>query len=458
MKTTKYFLVLLVLLASLSVASAQQQGTPQAFSLQQAIRYALQNQPTIKNAQIQSEIARAKVGEVKATGLPQINGAIDIGNNLNIQTSFLPGIVAGQPDVPFIPVQFGTQYSSALGFSGSQMVFNGSYLLGLKAANVYTDLATKQVQQTELDILEGVTKAYYSVLVSRERLTLLDRNLARLESLLRETTQIQRQGFAEKIDVDRMQVSYNNLKVEKDKAERLVALGVDLLRFQMSLNLAQPIELTDKLDNVVVETQQVAAEKFDYPQRIEYSILQTQRDLAVLDLRNRKVGYYPTVSLTGRVGWNTAGNDFAKLFAFGEKNMFGHGPYYNYSFVGLSVQFPVFDGLRRHYQIKQGKLALQSLDQGAITLQNSIDLQIRQSNTNLQNALQVLQSQKESLALAQEVARVANVKFKEGVGSNLEVITAETDLRQAQTNYYSALYDAVITKVDLEKATGTLKR
>jgi outer membrane protein TolC len=293
-------------------------------------------------------------------------------------------------------------------------------------------------------------------------MALLDQNLIRLERVLRETQEIFKQGFAEKIDVDRLQVSYNNLKVEKDKAERLMALSLDLLKFQMSLDLNQPITLTDKLDNVVVDAQQVAAANFDYGQRVEYAILETQRDLALLDVKNRIAGYYPRLLLTGRYGLNGSSKTFGDLMELRTKDM---GPNYRgddfpnwFSFgsIGLSLQIPIFDGLRKKYEIQQARIVVETTNNGFKTLKQSIDLEVRQSNTSLQNALQVLKSQQESLALAQEVARVANVKFQEGVGSNLEVVTAETELRQAQTNYYGAVYDAIIAKVDLQRANGTL--
>jgi outer membrane protein TolC len=301
-------------------------------------------------------------------------------------------------------------------------------------------------------------------LVTRERIALLDQNLVRLERVLHETQEINRQGFAEKIDVDRLQVSYNNLKVEKDKADRLQALSVDLLKFQMSLALDQPIELTDKLEQVVVDARQVAASTFEYGQRIEYAILETQRDLALLNVRNRVAGYYPKLYLNGRYGINGGSNGFRDLMELRSRDMgAGYtGPdypnWFTFGSVGLSLQIPVFDGLRKKYEVQQAKIAVETANNGFKTLKQSIDLQMRQSNTSLQNALQVLAFQKQSLELAQEVARVSNIKFQEGVGSNLEVVTAETELRQAQTNYYSAIYDTLIAKVELQKATGTLKK
>ena len=498
MKIKVLFLAWLLSTAAANQLFAQGAAGTQPFSLQQAIGYALQNQPAIKNAELQNQAAKARVGQIRSMGLPQINAGADLTDNFKLQKSLVDVSAfggGGQQQVTITPqnlgqlnngqnvvlvpefvpstepVQpiysafaFGLQYAGSAAITGSQLLFDGSYLIGLKAAKVYTELARKQAEQTERDVIENVTKAYYGVLVTRERIGLLDQNLVRLERVLRETTEINKQGFAEKIDVDRLQVSYNNLKVEKDKAERLLALSIDLLKFQMSFDLNQPIELTDKLDNVVVDAKQVAATNFDYGQRIEYAILETQRDLAMLDVKNKIAGYYPKLFLSGRYGINGSSRTFSDLMELRTKDMGLNyqGPdfpnWFSFGSIGLSLQVPIFDGLRKKYEVQQARIAVETANNGFKTLKQSIDLQLRQSNTTLQNALQVLESQKQSLELAQEVARVANVKFQEGVGSNLEVVTAETELRQAQTNYYGAVYDAIIAKVDLQKANGTLTK
>lgn len=495
MKSRLYFFVWLALLFSTYQTYAQQ-NNEQSFSLEQAIQYALQNQPAMQSAQIEVEIAKTRVGQIRSVGLPQINGGVDLMNNFKLQKSLvdvslfggggeqqitvtpqnLATLNAGQNVVltpQFVPATepvppmysafaFGLQYAGSAAITASQLLFDGSYLIGLKAARVYTAMSQKQAQQTQQEVIEKVTKAYYGVLVARERVLLLTQNLVRLERTLNETREINRQGFAEKIDVDRLQVAYNNLKVEKEKTDQLIALSLDLLKFQMGMELTRPLELTDKLDQAMVEAQNTAATSFDYSQRIEYSILETQRDLALLDVKNKQAGYYPKLLLTGRYGLNGSSKQFRDLMELRTKDM---GPgytgsnfqnWFDFGTVGLSLQIPIFDGLRKSYEIKQAKLTVQNANNGFKILQQGIDLERRQSRTNLDNALKTLASQKESLALAQEVARVTNIKFQEGVGSNLEVVTAETELRQAQTNYYGALYDALIAKVDVQKATGTL--
>ncbi|WP_227607433.1 TolC family protein [Hymenobacter translucens] len=502
---------LLLLVAALTFVGARQllaqtpatgqpvaTSTPTQFSLQQAIDYALQNKSTLQATRINEKIAVARVGEIRSAGLPQVNVGATLTDNFKLQRSLVDfssfggsqGILNGTtltqdqiaraqrgetvtlspaytpiPATGPQPIAFGLQYAGNAAAQASQMLFNGSYLLGLKAAKVYEQLSVKQTQQSEIDVVEQVSKAYYSALVARERLALLARNVQRLDTLLYQTKQTYKEGFVEKLDVDRLQVQVNNLKIEQQNAQRLIDLSVALLKFQMGLDQQQPVELTDRLDAAVIEAERGSlinlSESFNYSSRIEYSVLETQRDLAVLDIRNRRSGYLPTVNLVAAYGFTGSDARFPGLLQFRGPNSRSESGFINQNWfgfgnVGLQISIPVFDGFRKKYSIEQGKLALEQVNKGFTTLQQAIDLQRAQTQTSLQNTLAVLGNQKANLELATNVARVAKIKFQEGVGSNLEVITAETDLRQAQTNYYSALYDALVSKVDYGRATGTL--
>lgn len=445
MKKRSILLAVLLLLFGTTGVQAQE---AMPLSLQQSIDYALQNRANLKAAQNEEKIAKARTGEIRAMGLPQINGTLDVGDNFVPQKGFLPAELMGGEVGQFVPITFSPGYTGTATLNGSQLLFDGSYLIGLKAAKTYTELSRKTTTQTEIEIAEQVSKAYYGVLVNRERIELLNQNLVRLDILLNQTRIMFQNGVAEQLDVDRLRVSYNNLKVEQQRAQRLVDLSENLLKFQMGLPQRQPVILTDKLDEVEVDVALAAPSNFNYSSRIEYSILETQRDLATLDLRNINSGYLPKLYLNARYGYNAANNEFGELTKFGNWLEFGY--------VGAQFQLPIFDGLRRHYQVQQAKLRLENTKFGFETLRQSIDLEQEQATTELTNALDVLKSQQENLTLAEDIARVAKIKFQEGVGSNLEVITAETDLRQAQTNYYAAIYDALIAKVNLEKANGTL--
>lgn len=437
-----------------STYTAHGQGG-QSFSLQESIKYALQNRASLKVSRNQQRIAKAQVGEIRAMGLPQVNSSLEIGDNFIQQQSFLPAEFFQDPNNPnapepgtFVPVTFTPAYTGNATVTGSQLLFDGTYLIGLKAAKTYTELSRKQAEQSEIEVAEQVAKAYYGVLVNRERFELLNQNLVRLDTILYQTGVMYENGVAEKLDVDRLRVQLNNLKVEQQKTARLMAVSENLLKFQMGLDQRQPIQLTDELAEVEVDISQLNPQNFNYSDRIEYSILETQRDLAELDLRNRKSGYLPKLSLNARYGYVTASNSFSSVTKTSN--------WLEYGYVGGQLQLPIFDGLRKHYQIQQAKVALDNTKLGFEALGQSIDLELAQASTELTNALEVLEARRENMALAQDIARVAKIKFQEGVGTNLEVVTAETDLREAQTNYYAAMYDALIAKVNLSRATGTL--
>lgn len=397
-------------ISSWTTPTAQAQ-TPQAFSLKQSIDYALQNQLSLKNAQLATKSAKAQVGAIRAIGLPQINGGAQLIDNVKLQKSLVdfsgfagpsldPFVITQQdltnleggnnivltpnytpapkPEKPqYTPLAFGLQYGGSAAITASQLLFDGSYLLGLKAAKVYTDLSAKQLMQTEQQVIENVSKAYYGVLVVSERIAVLDQNLKRLEAVLRETREINRQGFAEKIDVDRLQVSYNNLKVEKDKAERLRIVTTDLLKFQMGMEIQEPITVTDRLADIVVDAELAATNNFNYSQRIEYSILETQRSLANLDVKNKQAGYYPKLLLNAQYGINGSSREFNDLMQLRTKTKGDlYQNWFDFASVGLSLQVPIFDGLRKKYEVQQAKIAVETANNGFKVLKQSIDLQL----------------------------------------------------------------------------------
>jgi outer membrane protein len=474
--------------------------SPLSLSLQQAVDYAIKHKSTLQEARVEEQISDAKIKQVKAQGLPQINAQATITDNYKLQksltdfsalgggsTSTLNGVTLSPADVasasagnpvtltptytttPTVsagpqPFGFGQRYAGNAAFSASQQLFDGSYLLGLKAAKVYKQLAVKQTQQSEIEVVEQVQKAYYSTLVAGERIKLLDRNVERLRTLLSQTEIQFRTGVVEKLDVQRLQVQLNNLTVDRQNAQRLIEVSAALLKFQMGLDQRQEVQLTDALNAAVLaDARQLlqASQEPNYGNRIEYSLLQTQRDLAALDVRNQRAAYLPKLSLVAQYGWSGGDAKLGGLTEFrgpssrsdvgyANQNWFGFGN------VGLQLSVPIFDGFRRKSLVQQAKLTVDKTNHSVTTLQQSIDLELAQSRATLQNDLGRLSTQQANLDLATEVARVAKIKFQSGVGSNVELITAETDLREAQTNYYAALYDALVAKVDFQKSNGTL--
>jgi outer membrane protein TolC len=440
---SKWLIMSLLLASNLSFSQ-------QSFSLREAVDYAVKNHINIKNAQLDILNAEARVNEIKGIGLPQVNGNFGYTNNFIIQKVFIPAKTfdpkAAEGDV--IAAEFGVRNSGQAGINLSQILFDGSYLLGLKAADVYKELSKKALVQTKQQSAENVTKAYYSILVNEERLKLLSLNIGRLDSLLRDTKAMNVQGFVEKIDVQRLEVQRSNLKIETQNVERLQDLSYYLLKFQMGKKVSDIVVLTDKLVDINVNELSPDNEtEMKYTNRIEYSILQTQDRLAQLDLKNQKVAKLPRVSLNGNYGYSAGRPQFFDLIT---------QPWFNAASLGLAVQIPIFDGFQRKNKIIQSQNSLQKIKNSYELLENSIDLQVKQGQITLKNAYETLQEQKANMDLAQEIVRVSKIKYKQGVGSNLEVVNAEISLKESQTNYFTTFYNALIAKVDLDKALGKL--
>ncbi len=454
MKTKIIFTGLIVL--TLTEVVTGQTNTVNEFTLQQCIDYALANSEMIKNAELTYKSDQALVGEILADGLPQVNASATVANNYKVPTSFIPASIIPPADRPpgitaddFIPVNFQTQYNASGSVTLSQLLFDGTYFIGLKAARTFTQLAQKDQQKSKIDVVEAVSKAYYTVLVTIENQDLVRNNYNRLDTLLIETTLLYENGFAEKIDVNRVKVEFNNISVQKENMERGLILSYSLLKFQMSMPVDENLILMDNLSEIEFFLDEDIESDFDYGQRIEYSRLQTSEDLAALDVKNIKSGYLPKLEGFITAGSSAGTQSAGDLTNFSDR-WFGFGVY------GLNLSMPIFDGLRKSRQIQQKRLKADGLQNEFSRLKKAIDMEIESSRLTLMSSSRNMEVQKENMSLAEEVYEISRLKYQQGVGSNLEVIEADAAFKQAQTNYYSALYNTLISKVDYQKSLGKL--
>lgn len=417
-------------------------------TLQEAVEHALVHNQNILNAQLDEISAEALVKENIATGLPQINGSIELADNFELPTSFLPAefFPGGTPGEK-LPVQFGTKYSGNAIIEANQMLFDGVFFVGLEAAKTFQELSTKEHIKTKIDVIEAVTKAYYNVLVSKLTLELVEKNYGRLDTLLNETKAMYESGFAERIDVGRVQVQYNNIRVNKDNTRRMLAISESLLKFQMGMPVENKLTLTDELSLEMFDD--AKEEAFNYDQRVEYSILQTRERLALLDIKVTKVQYLPSLDLYANVGAVAGTGSGANLFNLGNE-------WFWFGIVGVRMSIPIFDGLQKHRVVQQKKAKLNKIYNSYDLLKNSIDLEIQQTRVAYSNSVDFMNVQLENVKISEEVYNVSKTKYQQGVGSNIEVINADADYKEAQTNFFTALYSALLSKVDYDKAIGNL--
>ncbi|CAN5379717.1 TolC family protein [soil metagenome] len=440
--------ILILCFFLLSFISSQAQDNKTSFSLKQAIDYALTNEGTVKNALIDEEISHEKVKELIGLGTPQIEGSADINNFLEIPTSFVPAeFFNGEPGT-YAPVQFGQKYSSTVGLTATQLLFDGSYVVGLQASRAYQDLSRKQTHQTKVETVAKVSKAYYGVLVMESRMTIINANIDRVKKLADDTKALYQNGFAEKIDASRIQLTYNNLLVEREKVERFKILAVALLKFQMGYDPLQPLTLTDNLKDYPYEAQNNLPDSADYKKLPQYDVIMAQNKLGELDLKRYKYTYLPSFVAFGSLSANASRSEF-DIFDTSK-------PWYPTSVIGLKLTVPIWDGLQKNSRISQAKLNLMKIDNASTIVKNGIQLEYETAQVNYKNNLAALKTVQENRDLAAEISSVSKIKYDNGVGSSLELVDAESALREADANFFNTLYDTIVSKIDLDKASGNI--
>ena len=419
-------------------------------SLDDCIELAIENNESLKNSKLEERISKALSKEYLSIGFPQINfdGGLqynhDVPKSLIDISRFMPGVPEGTEQ----EVQFGQTYDGRVDLFVNQMIFNGSYFVGLSAARELVRLSEKLSERNEIDINESVQKAFYTVLNTKSRIDLVEANLNRLNTLLGQTKELYTNGFIEKLDVDRIQVAYNNLKSEKIKADRFYKLSKEVLNFQIGLPVGTDIELTGELTEEVINNFNYSLDDFDYSKRIEYSILQTDKNLKFYDLKNNRSQYLPQIYANYNYGYNTSSSNYDLFFDSNRWKSFGT--------VGLKIIVPIFDGFLKRSKINQSKYKIEQVENQIMFLERSINLQINQSISNYENTKESLLISKQNLELAQNVYLATEKKYKEGVGSNLEVIDSNNSLKIAQNQYYNSLYESIIASIDIKKTLGTL--
>ena len=425
-------------------------GQDTSLSLDECLQMALSNNENLKNSILEENVSKMTSREYLSVGFPQIQFETGLKYNFEIQKSlidiskFMPGVPEGTEQ----EVSFGQKYDGIMDLGINQMIFNGSYFVGLAASKALIELSEKQTVRTKVDIIESVNKAYYVVLNTKERLSLVNSNLDRIESLLNDTEILYENGFVEKLDVDRIKVSYNNLNAEKIKAERLYDLSLSVLKFQIGFPVNDKLSVKGSIEDVILSVNEYDIQSFDYSDRIEHSILNTNKRLKSYDLKNNRSQFLPQIYANLSYGYNTSSSEY-DLF-------FNSNRWKNYGTVGLQVIVPIFDGFNKRSKINRSKIVVQQVENQIKFLERSIDLQINQNYIELKNAIESLNISKDNLVLANEVYNVSEKKYKEGVGSNLEVLDSNNALKTAQTNYYNAYYQAIISKINLEKTLGIL--
>lgn len=445
--------MLLVAISAITYSYKAQESKSNSFSLQQAIDYAMKNSPNYLNAELDLKNAEYRKKEITGIGLPQLSGSLDIKDYINIPTSLLPAQIFGGPAGSYQAVQFGTKYNSTVGFSASQILFSSDYIFGLKAAEQFLNLSKISITRSKAELVAQVSKAYYNVLINKERLKLLDANIFRLKKILDDTKAYNKSGFVELIDVERLEVQYNNVLSEKEKVVKLIELTENMLKFQMGFKISDSINLTDSINMNGEPTDDLSAAKVDVSKRPEFQLLQAQQSLLDIDVKRQKWGYMPSLVAYASHNYNAQRNTF-NFLQFDDNDI--NKKWFKITLVGATLNLNIFTGMQRVNRLQQAKIASQKNLNTLKNVELGAEIEASAASISYVNAATTLRIQKKNSELAQHVYDVVQKKFESGLGNNLEIVTAETSLKEAQTNYYNAIYDMIVAKIDYQKATGTL--
>lgn len=433
-----------------------------------AVQLAFKNVVELKNLTLDSLLQRAKNREITGSALPQVSGSVTGQHFFNIPVTVLPdflspsvygvlvqqGVKDGngntiQMPASFgtVPAQFGVPWTVSAGFTVQQLLFQPDVFVGLKARATSLDYVSGNLNVMRDSIKSNVYKTYYAVLIAEKRLLFLKDGVKRLEKLYADQQVMYKNGFIESLDLDKTQVSLNNLKATVHQVTNGVSLGYAALKFAMGINQKDNVILKDTLSIDAIKAGVLETETLVYENRPEIQLLNSVKKLQELDLQRNKLQYIPTIAAF----WNFSKNAQRQKFDF-----FNKGDWFTTNLVGLSVNIPIWDGGQREAKIKQAKYNLEKTNNTLSFAKNGIDLQFNAAKITLNNAFTMLDMQQRNLALAEKVYNTTKKKYEQGLGSSFELLQVEQSYEDAQSNYFQSLYDAIVAKVGLLKATGRL--
>ncbi len=446
----KYLSRLLVttLLSSAGAVIAEAQ-TVHAISIQDALDLAKKNNIQVKTALTNLALQEQTNKQVTADALPQISATGTSTNYFQIPVivlaanSFGPGVPAESQ-----AVSLNQKYNLTAGINLTQKLFDGAVFVGLKARSSALDYYKKNIDLTIENLSVNVYKTYYSLVISKTQLDLLNANISRADKFLHDARIMNENGFAEKLDVDKAAVQLANLETSRENTETTITNGYLTLKFLIGIPATDSVLLSTNFDEAQLKGGIPVDLQYRYEERFDYQYLQISRQLSEYDIKRYQAAYYPSLSLNGAYQKNALDNTFS-LFST-------NSTWYSTSYVGLSLSVPIFSGFSKDANLKKARLQSTLISDQIENLKQNIDMEVRVSRNNFLNAIKNMDNQKANTTLAESVYNQTKKKYESGLASTTDLTNAQTDLIQAQSNYVNAIYNAVVAKVDYLKAIGKI--
>jgi len=422
-----------------------------AFSLQEVCDYALKHSTSTENARLDVAIARKKIWETTATGLPQISASVSYTNNLKIPTTLIPAqfLDPDEEEGTFIGVKFGTQHNASVDLTLNQLIFSGSYIVGLQASKIYLRLSQEQLIKSEINIKESVTKTYYLILLAEENKRTLTVNLENLRKILYETTELYKAGFSEDTDVDQLQLSVTDMENAVKSIERQIKITYRLLKYQMGFDLDKEIRLSQTLEDFLAEIDkgEILEDTFDLNKHIDFRILDTQAKSLKLLLRNEQAAYLPTISAFFTYSQNAMRDSF---------NFFSKEKWFPAIMVGINVNIPIFSSGMRGARVAQARMELRKTTNLKKEVEDGLKLELLQARSEFSDARENSRNTRANVKLAKKIYDKTLVKYSSGTVSSLELIQTHNQYLGAESKYITAIVELLNAKVRLDKVLNQL--
>ncbi|TFF39188.1 TolC family protein [Mucilaginibacter psychrotolerans] len=414
--------------------------TTTSFTIKQSIAFALKNQPLLKQAIVDEQINERDINIGLSGWLPQINSSSSMQHYFQRPTGAAAGNGTGQN----LAIAHNV---SSLGVTASQALYNNDVVLASKASKYSRLYYQQNTESNKIDLASDVSTAFYDVLLSQRQLDIIKEDILRLRRSLKDATARYQAGVVDKTDYKQATISLNNALASHKQTEEAIKSKTAYLKQVMGYDPARRLVLQYDSARLQAEAVIDTNEIINYSNRIEYRLLETSKNLQNLNVQYYKWGFLPSLSATGGYSLAYFNDSFSKLYSAN----------FPTSYVGLSLTFPIFTGTKRLQNLAKARLQVQRTDLDIENTRNAINTQYAQALASYKSNYTNWQVLSENVQLAKDVYKVVDLQYREGIKTYLDVIVSQADLRTAELNYYNALFQLLSSKIDLQRALGTLQ-
>ncbi len=445
-KPLKISLVFILALTLAGTAKAQ----TQEFTLKQAQDYAVQHNFQARNAVIDIELAVKKIRETLASGLPQAQASLGYTNFINLATQLIPAEFFGGKKGEFMEVQFGTKNNASLQGQLSQLVYSGSYFVGLKMSKIAQQMTQLQFEKVQQDVRQAIASAYILCLVAEKNQELMKETITTMESLVKDSKALMEKGFMQETDVDKLSLLLGDLKTNQLNAANQVRNVYSLLKFNMGLTINDEIKLTENLDVLMLATdpEGLMSQAYNQTDNVTHKLMEAQTGLSRLQVKLAQTEYQPTVSAFLSQTENAQRNTFS-FFSANEK-------WYATTIFGVNVAIPIFSSGKRYYKVQGANLEYEKSLNTKRQVDESLALAALTAKNNFQVSVETFRNKRDNFELAKKIYSKDQIRYKSGVASTTDLNQTYNSLLQAQGTYLGSIMDLFTKKLELQKAYNQL--